>query len=256
MPKPTQQEIAERYQKLPEALKDAIFSADIAAKMFEVGKKFGLTIEKTGLMAEETGYVILGLTRPNEFVQSLSGVLETEEDKTRAIANEINRQIFFPLREALKAAHQMEISEGEMQKSAAEKPFETRPVPSPIPTPPRPSAPSAPQPIPPLPAPPEIKPKPLPPPKPFELPGTKFIPPSPPIQPAPPKIPPLDLRPQAKPRPTESLPKPEIMGKGIFGAQPVINNEPKPPAPLHPPTEKPLAQKPPSSYDPYRESVE
>src|SRR3989344_5123898 len=107
----TQQELKERYEKLPEVLKDAMFNTDIAAKILELGKKHGLTIEKTGFMAEETGFVILGLTRPEELINVLAESLEVKEDQARNIATDLNHQIFFPLREALKTTHQIEIGE-------------------------------------------------------------------------------------------------------------------------------------------------
>lgn len=214
----TQQELKERYEKLPEVLKDAMFNADIAAKIFEIGKKYGLTIEKTGLMAEEVGYLILGLTRPTELVNALDEALKVKENQAKEIASDLNRQIFFPLREALKTTHQIEIGGEEIQKEIIKAPL----------------------------APPLSKPTPIQPPPPSHAPFPT---------PAPvPKIPPLDLRPQTKPRPSEPLPKPEVMGKGIFGAPPTINNFPKP---TSAPTEKPTPPQPPKtqprSFDPYRE---
>lgn len=113
----TRQELKQRYEKLPEVLKDAMFSADIATKIFAIGKKHGLTIEKTGFMAEETGYLILGLTRPAELVNILTEALEVKEEQAKEIANDLNHQIFYPLREALKNAHQIEIGEGALQKN-------------------------------------------------------------------------------------------------------------------------------------------
>ncbi|MBI2640855.1 MAG: hypothetical protein HYW91_03165, partial [Candidatus Sungbacteria bacterium] len=107
----SQEELTEHYDKLPEILKDAMYSSDIASKMVAVGKKFGLTIEKIGIMAEQTGYIVLGLVRPGEFIQILADALGIGADKASEIAKEINSQVLYPLREALKATHQIEISE-------------------------------------------------------------------------------------------------------------------------------------------------
>lgn len=252
----TQQELKERYEKLPEVLKNAMFSADIAAKIFEIGKKHSLTIEKIGLMAEEVGYLILGLTRPTELVSALGEALGVKENQTKEIASDLNRQIFFPLREALKAAHQIEIGEEEIQKGAVEiktPPLPPLPKPAPAAIPPTPPVTPIPKPTP-IPAPPKpapeesfLPPRPIPPPSP-----APFSTPAPVL-----KIPPLDLRFQAKPRPTELLPKPEIMGKGIFGAPPTINNFPKPtPAPTEKPTPPQPPKTQPRSFDPYREPTE
>jgi hypothetical protein len=103
------------YEELPAILKQALFSAEIAEQMFEIGKKFGLTIEKTGIMAEETGYVILGLGRPNELVGNLASGLHVDTDKAKDIGAEINHQIFFPLREELKRTHDFDMDAAQIE---------------------------------------------------------------------------------------------------------------------------------------------
>ena len=111
-------ELEQRYERLPAVLKEALFSAEVAEKIFEIGKKSGLTIEKVGFVAEETGFVILGLTPPREFVSALAQRLETDAETARKVSLEINHQIFFPLREALRQAHQVEVGEAALQKEA------------------------------------------------------------------------------------------------------------------------------------------
>ena len=111
MPKYTKQQLEAQYEKLPDTLKDAIFSVEIAEHMFELGKKHGLTMEKTGFAAEETGFVILGFLPPREFAASLASRLDINKEKAMALASDINHQIFFPLREALKDAHHIEVGE-------------------------------------------------------------------------------------------------------------------------------------------------
>lgn len=112
----TEEELEERYQKLPEVLKDAMTSAEVSGTMVSIGKKFGLTLEKIGFMAEEAGYVMLGLIRPQEFIGKLAEALEISRDRAAALAQEINHQVFAPIREALKSAHQYDLSDEVMQK--------------------------------------------------------------------------------------------------------------------------------------------
>lgn len=114
------QELEERYKKLPEVLKDVMFSPEVAEKMFEIGKKNGLTIEKTGFMAEETGFVILGLTQPQKFVDILSDRLDADRNTASKIASDINHAVFFPLRETLKSTHDIEVGETQLHSPAAE----------------------------------------------------------------------------------------------------------------------------------------
>lgn len=159
----TQQQIEEQYKKLPAELKEAAYGVDIANKIYQIGQKFALTIEERGFLAEEALYVVLGLVRPEDFVGRLEERLRTYDEEAAEIAKEISQQVFLPLREALKRAHQMEIKE------------ETPAAPA---KPPEPAIPQLPRPI--------------------ELPSKttvmqeKFKP----------KIPPIDLRQRAKPQST------------------------------------------------------
>lgn len=110
------QEVEERFQRLPEPLKDAMLSVENSERIFEVGKKFALTVEQIGFLAEESGYVVLGLTHPNDFVGRLSQHLRVDGAKAKAIAQVINHQIFFPLREILKNTHQFELTQEQIQE--------------------------------------------------------------------------------------------------------------------------------------------
>ena len=124
----TKRELEAQYEKLPDVLKEALFSVETADKVHEIGKKSGLTIEKMGFMAEEIGRVILGLTRPSEFLSALADRLEVDNDSARKIALDVNHQIFFPLREALKQTHQVEVGEATLQKEPISPISPIRPI--------------------------------------------------------------------------------------------------------------------------------
>ena len=112
MPRYTVEQTRQQYEKLPPVLKNALFSVEISEKMMEIGNAAGLTIEKTGLMAEETGLVILGLTHPNEFVGHLKNALYLGTEQAQMLGDTINREIFFPLREEMKSTHAFDIASG------------------------------------------------------------------------------------------------------------------------------------------------
>ena len=105
MDKLTQQQLREIYAKLPEDLKDAIFSVNSADVIMSIGKKYNLTINKMGELADETGLVMLGLTPPNNFISNLNGRLEVDAEVAKKIAEEINSEIFSKIRESLKKIH-------------------------------------------------------------------------------------------------------------------------------------------------------
>lgn len=147
-----------------------MYDPEVADKIFDLGKTGGLTIEQIGFLGEEIGYVFLGLTRPEEFVLRLRDRLKLVDEETRQLAEKANRQVLLPLREALKQAHNIDVSE----------------------TGPAAGAPLVPG-IPPRPAPPQIPPIDLrtPKPQPMQGGGIFFTPPSqesaPEIKPEPPK---------------------------------------------------------------------
>lgn len=152
------QEIEERFERLPEPLKEAMLGVENSECIFEVGKKFGLTIEQIGFLAEEAGYVVLGLTHPKDFVGRLAQHLRVDDTKAKALAQAINHQVFFPLREILKNTHQFELTQEQIHEPSLPIPPIPRPQASPAQPIPKPTAPAA------VPAPPIPLPKPTPPP--------------------------------------------------------------------------------------------
>src|SRR3989339_937760 len=101
----TDQQIAQMYDNLPEDLKDSIFSVDTTSVVNEIGRKYGLAIDKIGDLANETGMVMLGVTHPNEFIGNLADRLDVDKEKARAIAQEINEQIFKKVRDSIRKIH-------------------------------------------------------------------------------------------------------------------------------------------------------
>lgn len=114
----TREQLEEQYRKLPEVLKNALLGVAVAERIYAIGTRAGFTMEEIGIVAEETGFIILGLDHPQKFIEKLTLRLKDRE-RARSVALEINEQIFMPLREALKSAHGMELKDAmESQKSS------------------------------------------------------------------------------------------------------------------------------------------
>ena len=111
----TEEQIAQMYDNLPEDLKDAIFGLEMNEIVEKIGRENQLNIEQIGDLANETGMVMLGVTHPNEFIGNLADRLEVDKEKARAIAGEINEQIFKKVRESLRKVHN--IREGEEEEN-------------------------------------------------------------------------------------------------------------------------------------------
>ena len=96
--------LRDRYEKLPHTVKEALFSAANAQKMFEIGEKYDLPMQEISYMAEETGYAILGFTKPAQFMEIIKMRLHIPQEKAGMIAKDIESSVLFPLQEALKEA--------------------------------------------------------------------------------------------------------------------------------------------------------
>jgi len=129
-----QKNIIERYRDLPEDLQQALVSASNSKIIVAVGKKSGLQIDKIGELADETGLVMLGITPPGEFIRNLARRLELDPEKAKAVAEEINQQIFQPVRESLKKVHGLGAQPAEkpsaIQAGAALKAEPRKPLPT------------------------------------------------------------------------------------------------------------------------------
>lgn len=101
----SQQELNKKIKSLPQDLQDAFFSEKVSETILEIGKKFGLRIDKVGELGDETSSVMIGLTPPKDYIKNLAVRLEMDPIKTREIAEEVNKKVFQPVRESLKRLH-------------------------------------------------------------------------------------------------------------------------------------------------------
>ncbi len=98
----SKEELNEAYEKLPPELKEAMLSVDTVEAINSIGKKYRLHVDQIGDVGSETGYVLLGLTHPTDFVGSLTKRLGIDRILASQIASDINDQIFLQVREQLK----------------------------------------------------------------------------------------------------------------------------------------------------------
>lgn len=98
----TNKQIRTIYESLPLDIREVIASMEYTEKIQTISKKYKLMIDKTGTLSEETGFVLMGITKPQDFVNNIQNRLEVSRDVAMGIAEEINAQIFYELRESLK----------------------------------------------------------------------------------------------------------------------------------------------------------
>lgn len=98
-------EVAQRYEQLHPDLKAALVSVDTAGAVYEIAKKFGLNIEKTGYLADIIGYTVIGIFPVADFMRNLKEMLGVDSTKAEEIAREVNNKIFLAIRDQLKKTH-------------------------------------------------------------------------------------------------------------------------------------------------------
>lgn len=101
MPKEyTKEEWWKLYERLPDELKGAIFSPESAEAVFKICERYEI-LEKHSEIAKYIGRVLLGVLPIEEFRQVLKEEIGLEEKISKEVLHDINRFIFFPVKEAL-----------------------------------------------------------------------------------------------------------------------------------------------------------
>src|SRR3989344_3534997 len=103
----TPDEFRAKYAALPPNLREAYGSVNTSEILEEIGKKHGLHIDDVGGLVNETGYVMLGVTPPGEYIKKLADAIDIPREKAREIAIDVNERVFKPIREALKRVHRI-----------------------------------------------------------------------------------------------------------------------------------------------------
>ncbi len=130
----TKEQLQKIYTKLPEDIKDALFDAGIAQQISNIGKSYSLSTEKIGLLADEIGLVMLGLTKTSDFASTLAAKLKIDAPTAGKIASETNNEVFAKIRSSLIAA-QAERAPETSRPAEAATPTPTPQVPQPAPAP-------------------------------------------------------------------------------------------------------------------------
>lgn len=101
----TDEQLTAKFKQLPEEIQAVVADQATEEKVFEIGQKHNLHIDKIGELVDEVGLVLLGLTKPTDFVGKLKNRLVIDQTSAEAIAAEVNTAIFLEIRDALKQLH-------------------------------------------------------------------------------------------------------------------------------------------------------
>lgn len=107
----------ERFESLPDDLKTALTSEEVDASIQGVAKKHFLHIDQTGELADETGLVMLGLTKTDEYINNLKERLGVQQQKAAEIAKDIDENVLRPIKTSLIKMHDESTEAAEDEES-------------------------------------------------------------------------------------------------------------------------------------------
>lgn len=106
--------IKKTFQHLPKDVQFALISVDTVVIIKSIEKEHRLHVDQAGRLADETASLMVGETKPKDFIKNIRKNVGTDEKTAREIAEKINEEIFKPIRESLKKIHQIGVeNEGE-----------------------------------------------------------------------------------------------------------------------------------------------
>lgn len=105
----TSEQFWQLYEKLPQELKEAISSEETAEAIFNICQKNEI-LDHLERVVELVGEVLIGILPPDEFQKTLEKELKFETDLAKKVTYEINRFIFFPVKEVLSKLYEIEIA--------------------------------------------------------------------------------------------------------------------------------------------------
>lgn len=131
MPKEyTKDQFWKLYEKLPEELKEAIFSEETANNIFDICTRNGIEDDRISEVARYTGRVLLGVLPPDEFQETLEKELKIEKEVAKKTTHEINRFIFYPVKTSLEELHNIVITPPAQPSKITPPSEEKPPIPS------------------------------------------------------------------------------------------------------------------------------
>jgi hypothetical protein len=98
-----QQQVQQRLAELPQDVRDAVQSAEVAQKIQTIGKRGNLHVDQMGKLEDEVYLVMLGFADPGEFAESLAGELSLAPAQSVAIATDVANEIFMPIRASMQS---------------------------------------------------------------------------------------------------------------------------------------------------------
>jgi hypothetical protein len=125
----TKEELWKIIEKLPDELKEAVFSEKTAEDIFNICTRNGIEDERLSKVAKYVGRVLMGLLPPNEFEEILEKEVGIGKEAAKSIRRDVEMLIFYPVRKQLEEIYKIEISPPAKPKITPSPSFEKKPTP-------------------------------------------------------------------------------------------------------------------------------
>ena len=103
----TKEQVWKLYEKLPDELKEAIFSGETADDIWNICDRN--EVNEVSKVAKYAGYVLMGVLPPDEFQETLEVEAGIKKEMAKKVTQEINRFIFYPVKPCLEEVYKIEI---------------------------------------------------------------------------------------------------------------------------------------------------
>jgi len=97
----TQKQLRERFEELPEVVRNAITSADVQKQLRAVSEKHQLHIDQWGKLENEVMLTLLGFQEPAELPANIQNEVSISAEEAQSLAVDINTIVFEPIRQEL-----------------------------------------------------------------------------------------------------------------------------------------------------------
>lgn len=125
----TKEEISERFESLPQNLKDAILSASVSSEVERIGQINHLNEDKIARLALIVGRVFMGFIDTDDSTKEIKDYVDVPVEIASSLARELNRKIFnYYESDIVKAYAPAEGVVMETKESVVQRPAELRPV--------------------------------------------------------------------------------------------------------------------------------
>lgn len=104
----TREKFFKLFKNLPPEIQEMLSAEETSNNIYEICKKNG-TEEKLDEIVEYVSQVLLGVLPPEEFQETLEKESKFKKELAKKVSQEINRFIFFPVKESLAALYGKEI---------------------------------------------------------------------------------------------------------------------------------------------------